>query len=220
MMLLEAGRASSADRILATDVSDAALAHARAGYTDAGRCAADCPSWRGTSSAGRDGSRWFRRPGAWSSSGATTWSPRRRPAGPFDVVVCRNVLHLLEPAQQAPAIRTLLAALRPGGYLLLAPSEVSLTSTMLVERVSASGATLLRRPWPRPSRRPLRPAELPAAPPRPWRSPWPAGNGAAGYRDSPASSRRRSASSPARSSDHSRPSCTSSCAPLAGSTRT
>jgi chemotaxis protein methyltransferase CheR len=164
MMLLEAGRASSADRILATDVSDAALAHARAGVYG----------------------RWSLRRGLPELARYLVGGPGRvqvvpearrlvefrrhdlvaeaPPGGPFDVVVCRNVLHLLEPAQQAPAIRTLLAALRPGGYLLLAPSEVSLTSTMLVERVSASGATLLRRPWPRPSRRPLRPAELPAAP--------------------------------------------------------
>lgn len=46
------------------------------------------------------------------------------PSGPrFDVVVCRNVLMYLEPQARSAAVELFAARLKPGGYLLLGPSD-------------------------------------------------------------------------------------------------
>ena len=53
------------------------------------------------------------------------WGPERLPEegplgeGPFDAVVCHNVLHVLNPAQQRPLLDQLVAQVAPGGALLL-----------------------------------------------------------------------------------------------------
>ena len=61
-------------------------------------------------------------------SGATArvqWGPQQLPEagpladGPFEAVVCHNVLHVLNPAQQRPLLDQLAAQVAPGGALLL-----------------------------------------------------------------------------------------------------
>jgi chemotaxis methyl-accepting protein methylase len=71
------------------------------------------------------------------------------PEGGFDAVLCRNVLSFLAPADAAAALPRLLGAVRPGGYLVLAPSEAWLADDLGAERVESEGALLLRRPWSR-----------------------------------------------------------------------
>lgn len=43
--------------------------------------------------------------------------------GPFDVVMCRNVLVYLTDTARQRVLRHLLAALRPGGLLALGPTD-------------------------------------------------------------------------------------------------
>jgi chemotaxis protein methyltransferase CheR len=145
--LLEAGRAGRGDRVVATDVSARALARAaeaRYGPRALRRLAPEVVE------------RWFE-PG----------EPRRvkpavrelvslvkgnlvadppPPGAPFDAVVCRNVLIYFEPATAAEAIYRLVAALRPGGLLVLSPVELPLAAAVPVEWIEDAGATLLRRP--------------------------------------------------------------------------
>lgn len=145
-MLLAASR--RAGRVLGTDVDDRALEHARAG----------------------EYGRWsFRRPHPDLARFLEGEPPRaavapaiRRlvefshhdlrddpPEGDFDAVLCRNVLSLLDTDQADRALRGLLRAVRPGGYLLLGTTESKLADRLPVERVLFGGAVLLRRPWAR-----------------------------------------------------------------------
>jgi chemotaxis protein methyltransferase CheR len=59
------------------------------------------------------------------------------PNGPFDLVLCRNVLIYLAPAAQDELRRRLISVLRPGGFLMLGRSEVLVRPGALgVERVT------------------------------------------------------------------------------------
>jgi chemotaxis protein methyltransferase CheR len=144
--LLEAGRAGEGDRILATDVSGRALDAARNGVYGP-RALRRLPV--------ELGARWFE-PGA---ARRVTEAPRalvelRRhnlvadpaPDGPFDVVLCRNVLIYFDAATAAAVLRRLAGALRPGGVLVLGPVELPLASGADLAWVEEGGATLLRRP--------------------------------------------------------------------------
>jgi chemotaxis methyl-accepting protein methylase len=71
------------------------------------------------------------------------------PEGDFDVVLCRNVLSLLDAEEADGALRRVLRAVRPGGYLLLGATESKLADRLPVERVVFGGAVMLRRPWSR-----------------------------------------------------------------------
>ena len=66
------------------------------------------------------------------------------PAGGFDAVVCRNVLVHFSPRARARALHTLQAAVRPGGYLLLGPTD-ALAKAAEYECLWAPGAVIQRR---------------------------------------------------------------------------
>jgi chemotaxis protein methyltransferase CheR len=144
--LLEAGRAGTGDRILATDVSERALAAARAGTYGA---------WSLRRLPPRLVERWF------SGDAQRRVVPAVRelvdfrrhnllseppPGGPFDVVLCRNVLIYFDPSVAAEVLVRLVPVLRPGGLLLLGPVELPIAAAIAVEWVDEGGATLLRRP--------------------------------------------------------------------------
>lgn len=144
--LLETGRRSPGDAILATDVSERALQAARAatyGERALRRLPVDLAA------------RWLE-PG----------KPRRvvpelralvrferqnlvrdpAPAAvPFDLVLCRNVLIYFERETAAAVLHRLVGALAPGGLLVLGPVELPLARALDVEWVEEGGATLLRR---------------------------------------------------------------------------
>jgi chemotaxis protein methyltransferase CheR len=150
MALLEAGREGRGDRVLGTDVSERALAAARAGIYGP-RSLRGLPEFLAF--------RWLE---------PTSAVERRRVAdpvralvsfarhnvaadplpadAPFDVVLCRNVLIYFEPAAAAAVLYRLVAALRPGGALVLGPVELPLASALALDRVEDGGATLLVRP--------------------------------------------------------------------------
>ncbi len=148
MALLEAGRAGRGDRIVATDVSERALAAARAARYGATALRRVPPAVA---------ARWFeggeeeRRvadaPRALVSFARHNLVSDPPPAGsPFDVVLCRNVLIYFDPSAALSVLRRLVAALRPGGALILGPVELPLASGLAVEWVQDAGATLLVRP--------------------------------------------------------------------------
>jgi chemotaxis protein methyltransferase CheR len=65
--------------------------------------------------------------------------------GPFDAILCRNVLIYFEPPTAAEILYRLSAALAVGGYLVLSPVELPLASALPLEWVDVAGATILRR---------------------------------------------------------------------------
>jgi chemotaxis protein methyltransferase CheR len=146
MALLEAGRGGKGDRIVATDVSVRALEAARAGVYGI-RSMRKLPIALGN--------RWF----------AAGFERRVRdevralvefrrhnlvadpaPGGPFDLVLCRNVLIYFDPRTAGVVLRRLAGALRPGGVLVLGPVELPLATAGELEWLHLGGATLLRRP--------------------------------------------------------------------------
>lgn len=144
--LLEAGRDHPADRVLGTDVSERALAVAREAAYGPKALRHTPPATRG---------RWFTEedaPRPVAAVRARVALARHNlvadppPPGPFDAVVCRNVLIYFEPATAAAVLYRLLSAVRPGGVLVLGPVELPLASALPVEWIEEGGATLLRRP--------------------------------------------------------------------------
>jgi chemotaxis protein methyltransferase CheR len=194
--LLQAGRPPGVDRVLATDVSARALEAARTARY--GRW-----SLRRAVAAG-EGS-WLR-----SSGDVHEVAPEVRaavelrvhnlldapPPGPFDVVLCRNVLIYFEAAHAREVLARVAATLRPGGWLAVAPAELPLAHGLPLEPHGEGGAVLLRRtaaaprerghvrhaPPPAARRRAVHAAPLPPPaaapsrePPRPTVPPPPAG---------------------------------------------
>ncbi|WP_439814659.1 CheR family methyltransferase [Zavarzinia sp. CC-PAN008] len=78
------------------------------------------------------------------------------PRGPFDLIVCRNVLMYLTPAARTLAIRHLLAALAPGGILAVSPAEAVAAWYRPLTPLSFPEAILFQRDVAAP---------IPAAPP-------------------------------------------------------
>ncbi len=144
--LLEAGRAGKGDRILATDVSVRALLAAGAGAYGV-RSLRKLPPGLAA--------RWFEGPleRQVRPELRTLVEFRRHnlvtdpaPPGPFDVVLCRNVLIYFDARTAGAVLRRLAGAVRPGGVLVLGPVELPVASGMDLEWVEESGTTLLRRP--------------------------------------------------------------------------
>jgi chemotaxis protein methyltransferase CheR len=145
MALIEAGREGRGDRILATDVSERALQAAAKGSYSAWSLRRMPAHVRATQ---LDADRTWHVPEA-----ARARVEFRRhnlvadppPNGPFDAVICRNVLIYFEPTRAAEILYRLAGALSPGGHLVLSPVELPLASPLDLEWVEVDGATLLRR---------------------------------------------------------------------------
>jgi chemotaxis protein methyltransferase CheR len=146
MALLDTGRDRADDAVLGTDVAARALAQAAAGRYQPRALRRLPPGLAG---------QWMRE----TPEGAEV-SPRLAamvrferhnlldapPPGPFDAVLCRNVLIYFEAAAAAAALSRLVAALAPGGFLVLGPVELSLATGLPLEWVDRGGASLLRKP--------------------------------------------------------------------------
>jgi chemotaxis protein methyltransferase CheR len=143
--LLEAGRAGRGDRVVATDLSDRALAAARVGLYGP-RALRNLPP--------AIAARWFdggervaevpRRLVSFAHHNLVSDPPP--PGGPFDVVFCRNVLIYFDSPTAVSVLYRLADALRPGGALVLGPVELPLAAGLEMEWVDDQGATLLVRP--------------------------------------------------------------------------
>jgi chemotaxis protein methyltransferase CheR len=81
---------------------------------------------------------------------------REPPPGQFDLVVCRNVLVYFSPQTQATALATLVAAVAPGGRLLLGPMDVDGVPPQM-ERIGPPELQIFRRRDDAPVRAQTRP---------------------------------------------------------------
>jgi len=144
--LLEAGRAGRGDRILATDVSERALATARAGRYGVRALRRLPPELDARWLEGATERRVREAPRALVSFARHNLVAREpAPGGPFDLVLCRNVLIYFDAATATAVIRRLAEALRPGGALVLGPIELPLAREAGLTPVEEGGATVLRR---------------------------------------------------------------------------
>jgi chemotaxis protein methyltransferase CheR len=146
MVLLEAGRGDRHDRILATDVSERSLRIARSGIYNA---------WSLRRMPAHIRSGHLEGDGQWRVSDAARALVEFRrnnlvadpaPPGPFDAVLCRNVLIYFEPTTAAEILYRLSSALAPGGFLVLSPVELPLAAPLALDWIEVGGATVLRRP--------------------------------------------------------------------------
>jgi chemotaxis protein methyltransferase CheR len=180
MAVLEAGRPVGRDRILATDVSEHALAKARVGRYAPWALRRLSPALRERHFRDDAGSAVVLEPvksmvelrrGNLIAEPENPNDPRE--ASGFDAILCRNVLIYFEPETVAEVLLRLLRALRPGGYLVLGPIELPFAAPLWLDWIESDGATLLQKPidpektTPRIERLPAAPAETrPGAPPR------------------------------------------------------
>lgn len=139
LAMLFAERAASdapmSPEIVATDVSEAALARAREGRYTQFEVQRGLPIRRLM--------RWFEQAGDdWVASPELTRTIHyrslnlvadRAPPGRFDLVFCRNVLLYLAPAMKSRVFASLAMALRPGGLLVLGAGETVIGQTPLFE---------------------------------------------------------------------------------------
>ena len=142
--LLEAGRAGRGDRILATDVSSRALDAARSGVYGV-RSVRRLPPDLAARWLEGEGERRVRE----DVRGLVTFARHNlvardpAPGGPFDLVLCRNVLIYFDPYAAVEVVRRLAGALAPGGRLVLGPVELPLGAAAGLVPVREEGATLL-----------------------------------------------------------------------------
>lgn len=135
--------------IFGSDLSPAALAHARRGEYEAS-------ALREMPAVAR--SRWMQPAGErsrWSVSdrvracvrfGAQNLLSDPPPQGPFDVIVCRNVTIYFSPAAKKSVAKTFLDLLKPAGWLLLGHAESLVSVTSDFELVTLENDVVYRRP--------------------------------------------------------------------------
>lgn len=153
MAMIQAGARPGVDRVVATDVSEGALAHARAGRYGRWSFRREHPELQPFLAGGpeiREVVPAVRRLVELRRHDLLLDEP---PEGDLDLILCRNVLSLLDPAVAGRVAKEVFRALRPGGYLLLGATETGIGEALPAERVSRGGATLFRRPWRRRARR-------------------------------------------------------------------
>ncbi len=154
--------------LLATDLNTESLEKARKGVYTAW-------SFRGTPGWVRDG--FFRQSGehGWSVAPAVrklvrferlnlctdTFPASWNSTADLDLILCRNVLMYFAPDRIEAVLRGFLAALVPGGYLVVSANELSMASFAGFERVERGKAFCFRKPSGKAG-----PSVLPSAPAR------------------------------------------------------
>jgi chemotaxis protein methyltransferase CheR len=94
-------------------------------------------------------------------------APPRGPRGGWDLVVCRNVLIYFAPAPATRVFERFARAVREGGSVVVGASEVVLQPPAGLELVSSGNRLVLRRPSRPTGTSAPRPAPRPAPPPPP-----------------------------------------------------
>lgn len=148
MVLAERGLLSPKVRILGTDASPGALRKARAAVYGPHALRATSPERLRTFFDPRSDGRFLVRPHV---RGAVTFETRpfafEDEGGlPCDVIVCRNVLMYLEPEARTAAVDLFAARLKPGGYLVLGPSDALAAASSPLALVRLSRDVAYRRP--------------------------------------------------------------------------
>lgn len=131
LAMLLAERAGSDFEIVATDVSDGALARARLGRFTQFEIQRGLPIRRMMRWFDADGGEWVAKPELMrrlTFRKANLVGDHPTP-GRFDLVMCRNVLLYLAPERRHAVLGRLAAALRPGGLLVLGAGETVIGQT-------------------------------------------------------------------------------------------
>jgi chemotaxis protein methyltransferase CheR len=147
MMLLDMGLDSFSFDILATDISDIMLERGAAGLFSQLEVSRGLPAQQLV--------KYFQRVGAdWQIRDEVRRKVRFQPfdlrdpakaLGPFDCILCRNVLIYFDIATRKRILEQLFEALRPGGYLLLGAAETTLNLTDCFERRALGAASFYRK---------------------------------------------------------------------------
>jgi chemotaxis protein methyltransferase CheR len=147
MMLLDMGIAPGDIDILATDISGEVLEKAHAGRYTQAEVGRGLPAQQLV--------RYFRREkDQWQISDALRALVRFQPFdlrssmnsfGPFDFVLCRNVLIYFDLETKKNILRGISRTLAPGGYLLLGAAETTLNLSDAFERRSVAGASFYQK---------------------------------------------------------------------------
>ena len=134
--MLFAERGGTMPEIVATDVSEAAIARARSGrYThfevQRGLPVRQLMRWFDDTA----GNEWVAKPELvrhvrYSRANLVADAA---PPGAFDLILCRNVFLYLTPQAKSPAFDRLAGALRPGGFLVMGAGETVIGQTRLFE---------------------------------------------------------------------------------------
>lgn len=121
--------------IVATDVSDAAVARAKAGRYTQFEIQRGLPIRRMMRWFEADGSDWVARPDLTRlvTVRRNNLVADRPPSGKFDVVLCRNVLLYLSTATKADVFARFADVIRPGGTLVLGAGETVIGQTRAFE---------------------------------------------------------------------------------------
>jgi chemotaxis protein methyltransferase CheR len=131
----DGARGAALPEVVATDVSEGALARARTGRYTQFEVQRGLPIRRLL--------QWFEQKGDdWIAAAELTRAIQYRrmnlvedapPPGRFDLVMCRNVLLYFAPEAKARVFASLAGALRPGGLLVLGAGETVIGQTRLFE---------------------------------------------------------------------------------------
>ena len=126
---------ASMPEIVATDVSDAAIARARGGRYTQFEIQRGLPIRRMMQWFDAAGADWVAKPELVKlvSFRRHNLTAERPPAGQFDIVLCRNVLLYLGTPMKAEVFERFASALRPGGLLVLGAGETTIGQTRLFE---------------------------------------------------------------------------------------
>ncbi|PZO74926.1 MAG: chemotaxis protein CheR [Sphingomonas taxi] len=121
--------------IVATDVSDAAIARARAGRFSQFEIQRGLPVRRMVRWFDTTGSDWIAKPDLLKRVVFRRMNLMAdpAPAGRFDVVLCRNVLLYLSPTTKEQVFPKIAAALNPGGVFVMGAGETVIGQTRLFE---------------------------------------------------------------------------------------
>lgn len=129
--MLFSERAMPDHEIVATDISPAALARARSGRFSQFEIQRGLPVRRMMTWFETVGADWVARPELVRKvqfrQHNLTQDPA--PAGPFDIILCRNVLLYFSVAVRRQVFDTLASAIRPGGLLALGAGETVIGQT-------------------------------------------------------------------------------------------
>lgn len=131
LAMLLAERGAEQFEILATDVSEGALARARLGRFTQFEIQRGLPIRRMMRWFDADGNDWVAKPELMRhlSFRRINMVADQQPPGRFDLVMCRNLLMYLAGEQRHDVLRRVAAALRPGGLLVLGAGETVIGQT-------------------------------------------------------------------------------------------
>lgn len=131
LAMLFAEDGGAAPDIVASDVSAAALARARTGRFSQFEIQRGLPIRRMMRWFEPDGGDWIASPDLLKlvSFRRHNLVADRPPPGPFDAILCRNVLFYLSPALRAQVLDQIATVLRPGGLLVLGAGETVIGQT-------------------------------------------------------------------------------------------